>query len=308
MKRIHVVLLHVSPVNRRSHHRKGGHMKGSRLLIAVVFGAILLSPAFLVCTGAHAGSTVGSVGAGGEALPEPQPTAKGTQVQLGLGAGIAPDYEGSDDYRGVPLLYARAGWESGMFLHLEAGAGLRVNLVPSHNWRLGPVVKYIPGRDNVEDKKVDELKDVDAAVMLGGVAGYDVDRWSVYVQVVQDVADGNDGFVATLGLGYTIPLSDQLLVNVGATTNYASGDYMSTYFGIDEANARRSGLHTFDADPGFKDVGVGVLVQYWAWGNLGLRFRVGYVGLVGDAADSPVVEDRGDENQIFGGLMVTYRF
>jgi len=283
-------------------------MKGSRLLIAIVFGATLLVSASLFCAAAQAGSTVGSIGAGGEALPESQPTAKGTQVQLGLGAGLAPDYEGSDDYRAVPLLYARVAWESGMFLHLEAGSGLRVNLVPSPNWRLGPVLKYIPARDNVEDKKVDNLKDVDAAVMLGGFAGYDVDRWSIYVQVVQDVAGANDGYVATLGVGYTIPMSDQLLVNLGATTNYASGDYMSTYFGIDEANSRRSGLDTFNANAGFKDVGVGVLVQYWGWGNVGLRFRAGYVLLVGDAADSPVVEDRGDENQIFGGLMVTYRF
>jgi outer membrane protein len=160
----------------------------------------------------------------------------------------------------------------------------------------------------VEDNKVDNLEDVDAAVMLGGFAGYDVDRWSVYVQVVQDVAGGNDGIVTTLGVGYTIPMSEQLFVNLGATTNYASGDYMSTYFGIDAADSRRSGLDTFNTDPGFKDVGVGVLVQYWAWGNLGLRFRAGYVLLVGDAADSPVVDDRGDEDQIFGGLMVTYRF
>jgi outer membrane scaffolding protein for murein synthesis (MipA/OmpV family) len=283
-------------------------MKGLRLLIAIVFGVTLMGSAFLFCTAAQGGSTVGSIGAGGEALPESQPKAKGTQVQLGLGAGLAPDYEGSVDYRGVPLVFARVARESGMFLHLEAGSGLRVNLVPSPNWRLGPVVKYIPARDDVEDKKVDELKDVDAAVMLGGFAGYDIDRWSIFVQVVQDVAGGNDGLVATLGLGYTIPLSDQLLVNLGVTTNYASGDYMSTYFGIDEANSLRSGLKTYNADPGFKDVGVGVLVQYWPWGNLGLRFRAGYVGLVGDAADSPVVKDRGDENQLFGGLMVTYRF
>lgn len=283
-------------------------MKGSRLLIAIVFGVTLLGSASLFCTAAQAGSTVGSIGAGGEALPESQPKAKGTQVQLGLGAAVAPDYEGSDDYKGVPLLFARVAWESGMFLHLEAGSGLRVNLVPSPNWRLGPVLKYIPARDDVQDNKVDDLKDVDAAVMLGGFAGYDVDRWSVYVQVLQDVAGGNDGIVTTLGVGYTIPMSSQLLFNLGATTNYASGDYMSTYFGIDEANSRRSGLDTFNADPGFKDVGVGVLVQYWAWGNLGLRFRAGYVLLVGDAADSPVVDDRGDENQIFGGLMATYRF
>ena len=283
-------------------------MKGSRLLIAIVIGATLLGSASLFCTAAQAASTVGSIGAGGEALPESQPKAKGTQVQLGLGAGVAPDYEGSDDYKGVPLLFARVAWESGMFLHLEAGSGLRVNLIPSPNWRLGPVLKYIPARDDVEDNKVDKLKDVDAAVMLGGFAGYDVDRWSVFVQVVQDVAGGNDGIVTTLGVGYTIPMSNQLLVNLGATTNYASGDYMSTYFGIDADNSRRSGLDTFNANAGFKDVGVGVLVQYWGWGNVGLRFRAGYVLLVGDAADSPVVEDRGDENQIFGGLMVTYRF
>ena len=283
-------------------------MKGWRLMIAVVFGVTLLVSGSLCCTAAQAGSTVGSIGAGGEALPESQPTTKGTQVQLGLGAGLAPDYEGSADYRAVPLLYARVDWASGMFLHLEAGSGLRANLVPSPHWRLGPVLKYIPARENVEDKKVDNLKDVDAAVMLGGFAGYDVDRWSIYVQVVQDVAGANDGLVATLGAGYTIPVSDQLLVNLGATTNYASGEYMSTYFGIDAANSRRSGLKTYNADPGFKDVGAGVLVQYWAWGNLGLRFRAGYVRLIGDAADSPIVKDRGDENQIFGGLMVTYRF
>jgi len=284
-------------------------MKGLRLLLAAVFGVFVLSSAVFFCTQVHAAAMgASSLGSGGEALPESQPKAKGTQVQLGLGAGIAPDYEGSEDYRAVPLLYARVDWASGMFLHLEAGSGLRVNLIQSPTWRLGPILKYIPARDHVEDNKVDKLKDVDAAVMLGGFAGYDVDRWSVFVQVVQDVAGGNDGIVTTLGVGYTIPMSNQLLVNLGATTNYASGDYMSTYFGIDEANSRRSGLHTFNTDPGFKDVGVGVLVQYWAWGNLGLRFRVGYVLLVGDAADSPIVKDQGDENQIFGGLMVTYRF
>ena len=283
-------------------------MKGSRLLIAIVIGATLLGSASLFCTAAQAASTVGSIGAGGEALPESQPKAKGTQVQLGLGAGLAPDYEGSSDYKGVPLLYARVAWESGMFLQLEAGSGLRVNLIPSPNWRLGPVLKYIPARDNVEDNKVDNLEDVDAAVMLGGFAGYDFGRWSTFVQLLQDVSGSNDGYVATLGLGYAIPVSKELLVAFSATTNYASGDYMSTYFGIDAENSRRSGLDTFNADAGFKDVGVGLLVQYWGWGNLGLRFRAGYVLLVGDAADSPIVDDRGDENQIYGGLMVTYRF
>jgi outer membrane protein len=308
MERRDVALFHASLVSRKGRQRQGGHMKGSRFLIAIVLGVTLLVSASLFCTAAQAASTIGSIGAGGEALPEFQPKAKGTQVQLGLGAGVAPDYEGSDEYRAVPLLYARVDWASGMFVYLEAGSGLRVNLVPSPNWRLGPVLKYIPARDNVEDKRVDKLEDVDAAVMLGGFAGYDLGRWSTFVQLVQDVSGSNDGYVATLGVSYGIPVNDQLLVGFSATTNYASGDYMSTYFGIDAADSARSGLKTYNANAGFKDVGGGVLVQYWGWGNIGLRFRMGYVLLVGDAADSPVVKDVGDENQVFGGLMVTYRF
>jgi len=185
---------------------------------------------------------------------------------------------------------------------------VRVNLVPSPNWRLGPVLKYIPARDNVEDKKVDKLEDVDAAVMLGGFAGYDFGRWSTFVQLVQDVSGSNDGYVATLGVSYAIPVSDQLLVAFSATTNYASGDYMSTYFGIDAADSARSGLKTYNANAGFKDVGAGVLLQYYPWDHWGFRVRAMYTRLVGDAEDSPVVDKVGDANQFLGGLMVTYRF
>jgi outer membrane scaffolding protein for murein synthesis (MipA/OmpV family) len=33
-----------------------------------------------------------------------------------------------------------------------------------------------------------------------------------------------------------------------------------------------------------------------------------YKRLVGDAADSPVVEDEGSENQLTGGVLVFYKF
>ena len=283
-------------------------MKSLRLSIVVLFGVFMLGPAAFLCMQAHAaGSGVAAPGAGGDVAPSEEPTARGTRVQLGLGAGTAPDYEGSKDYKGVPMLFARVDWASGMFFHFE-GASARMNLVPSPNWRLGPVLRYIPARDHVQNDRVSDLKDVDAAVMLGGFAGYDFGRWTTFVQVVQDVSGSNDGYVATLGVGYAIPVSDRLLVAFSATTNYASGDYMSTYFGIDAADSARSGLKTYDADAGFKDVGVGVLLQYYPWEHVGFRVRAAYTRLVGNAADSPVVDDEGNANQFFGGLMVTYRF
>jgi outer membrane protein len=33
-----------------------------------------------------------------------------------------------------------------------------------------------------------------------------------------------------------------------------------------------------------------------------------YTRLLGDAADSPVTDDVGDENQMFGGLLINYTF
>jgi outer membrane protein len=33
-----------------------------------------------------------------------------------------------------------------------------------------------------------------------------------------------------------------------------------------------------------------------------------YKRLLGDAEDSPVVNDEGDENQLMGGVLVTYTF
>jgi outer membrane scaffolding protein for murein synthesis (MipA/OmpV family) len=126
--------------------------------------------------------------------------------------------------------------------------------------------------------------------------------------VVQDVSGSNDGLVVTLGVGYTMPIDDRTLVALTATIDYASGEYMSTYFGIDAGDSARSGLKTYDADAGIKDVGLGVVLQYYPWDRVGFRALARYTRLVGDAADSPVVDDRGDENQVVGGLMVTYRF
>ncbi|HSA82816.1 MAG TPA: MipA/OmpV family protein, partial [Geminicoccaceae bacterium] len=84
-------------------------------------------------------------------------------------------------------------------------------------------------------------------------------------------------------------------------------DYMSSYFGIDAADAARSGLDQFNADEGFKDVSVGGALTY-RYDRLSVSLLANYARLIGDAADSPVVDDAGDENQFFGGALVNYTF
>jgi outer membrane protein OmpA-like peptidoglycan-associated protein/outer membrane scaffolding protein for murein synthesis (MipA/OmpV family) len=229
------------------------------------------------------------------------------QSILGLGVGYAPDYEGSNEYEPVPLLQARVNWRQGYFLSF-LGNSLRANVIPSRNWHLGPLLRYRMERDDVEDDEVDDMKKVDAAVELGAFGGYSGEHWLTALSVAKDVAAGHSGVVAELGLGYRIPFQSLGHMTLFASTTYADSDYMQTYFGVDAEDAARSGLSRYDADSGIKDVGVGVAWQYNFNRNWGMLALARYTQLLDDAKDSPVVDDEGDESQIFGGVILNYRF
>src|SRR3954463_14229338 len=80
---------------------------------------------------------------------------------VGLGVGFAPDYQGSDDYKGVVAPFAHYTLpNSNRYLQLNA-TELTFNLVNSPKWRLGPVLNYHPGRDDVHDEAVKRMQKID---------------------------------------------------------------------------------------------------------------------------------------------------
>ncbi len=235
------------------------------------------------------------------------PAVQAADISLGLGAGLTPDYEGSDDYAGAVLPYASVAWSNHMAFSL-VGSKAKFNLLPSPVWKAGLIGEYIPERGDVDDNKVDRLKDVDASLMLGGFFGFEYNNWSASIEAMADVADGNDGSIVRLNAGYRIPFSDTFRIGLGVFTTWADEDYMDSYFGINGANADRSGLSTYDADEGFKDVGLNVTATYQPWQHWGFMGLASYKRLLNDAEDSPVVDDRGDENQFSVGALVYYKF
>lgn len=226
---------------------------------------------------------------------------------LGLGVASIPDYEGSDDYEAAPILLARFNWSNNMYFSL-LGNTARVNLVQSQTWHGGPLLRYRGERKDVENDRVDAMENVDAAVELGAFVSYNLPSWVFALSVAQDIADGHDGAVVDLGAGYRHKLQEQTMLTVFAQTTYASEDYMETYFGVDAADAARSGLPRFNADAEWKDIGVGALVQHNLDANWGLLGAIKYTRLFGDASDSPLVDDEGDDNQWLLGVLVSYRF
>jgi outer membrane protein len=233
--------------------------------------------------------------------------AQDTQIAVGLGAGFAPDYEGSEDYAAVPLPYVNVKWSNHMSINW-LGNKAKANLIPSPIWRGGVVGEYIAERDDVDNNQVDRLEDVDTSFMLGGFLGFEYQNWSADIEAMVDVADGNDGAIIRLNGGYRIPIDQTWTLSLGAFTTWADDDYMQAYFEIDAADAARSGLQTFDADSGFKDLGLNLTASFKPWEHWGLMGLVSYKRLLDDAEDSPVVDDEGDANQLMGGILVTYTF
>ncbi len=234
-------------------------------------------------------------------------TVLAADISIGAGAGIAPDYEGSDDYEFVPIPFAKVAFENGMFATIE-GLTARVNLIPSDFWRLGPVYNYRSQRSDVDNRRVDRLKNISDANELGAFGGFQWNRWSLLAEYKADIGDAHDGWLATLRGGYTYVASKSWTLSFGLSTTYASDDYMSTYFGVDADDAARSGLDEYDADSGIKDVGFDLGIDCQFTDHWGGRLLGSYNMLVGDADDDSPVTDEGSEHQFFLGLLVIYTF
>lgn len=235
------------------------------------------------------------------------PAAQAADYSIGAGIGIAPEYEGSDDYVGVPVPFAKIAWSNGMFFELK-GLNARANLLPSNTWRLGPVINYRGERDNVDNSDVDRMDSVSDATEVGAFAGFDYQNWFVSLDFLMDSGNAHEGWSSTLKGGYRWPVSSNWTILIGAHTTYADEDYMETYFGVDASNVGASGFSLYDPDSGFKSVGLDLGATYKITSSWSTQALASYSLLVGDADDDSPVVDAGDEGQFFGAVMVVYSF
>ena len=229
------------------------------------------------------------------------------KTSLGLGVGMAPDYEGSSDYQAVPMLYGRYGYGDGKYLLLK-GTQLKWNLL-NDKFQFGPLVQYRAERDDVDNNQVDRMKKVDAAFEAGAFFTAKFGPWGANLEFAADVSGEHDGYLVTIGGDYQAKISEELKMTFGVSTTYASDDYMETYFQVDASNRGSSDLRNYSSDSGeFKDISLTVATTYDLNDSWSIVGNLGYKKLLGDASDSPLVDDEGDENQLFVGAMGVYHF
>ncbi len=232
---------------------------------------------------------------------------------FGIGIGAAPDYVGSDDDMVGGLPVGRLRFSGERYLSLEGNAA-SFNLLQHPNWRAGPMGLYRFGRDDdVDDPVVKRMKEIDDTIELGGFLSYELvaasdprNRWLFGGNVLFDVGDSHDGMVATAQVRRWLPVGRSGAFGLGAAVTYGSEDYTQTYFSVTPQDAAATGLPVFDAGDGLRDIRVIAaymqpLNRHWILGAGAMYSR-----LLGDAADSPVVEMRGDRDQLIYGFGVAY--
>ena len=225
----------------------------------------------------------------------------------GAGVAMVPDYIGSDDYTAAPLPYFTVDFDNHMNIRL-VGNRISSNLIPHPIFKAGVVGEYIPERDDVDNNRVDRMRDVDSSFMMGGFVGFAYEGWNGRIEFMKDVADGNDGAMGRLALGWGTALNETSRLNIEGYTTYGDDDFMEAYFSVDARDSARSGLPQYDADSGIYNVGVNVTHNWNFTGSWRLISMLGIMQLVGDADDSSPVVDEGSETQGRLGVIVTYQF
>lgn len=233
---------------------------------------------------------------------------------VGAGVLMAPEYEGANDYQAVPLLNGRLQQEH-YYVELR-GLGVRANVSPVPHVEFGPAVGYRFGRDgDVDNTAVSRLDEVDDTLEAGafiklpfrGVMS-ERDELALSAQVMTDVSGGHEGTMVEFGPSYSFAATDALRLTTSLTARYTDDDYASSYFSVSAAESARTGLGQFDAEGGLNSAGVTVAANYALnerWGLVGLA---GYQRLLGDAADSSIVEQEGSTSQFIAGVGLSYRF
>lgn len=226
-------------------------------------------------------------------------------IQVGGGIAVVPKYEGGKDYRviGIPIL-APAGLSDGR-VQFKGPDHLQLRVFDYYGFQIGPLVGVRFGRDEDDGARLRGLGDVDGGLVVGGYAAYKAGMFTTALSYHHQVSGDDTGGVVKLSFEAEQKLSAgvKLTASVGAT--WADEDYMGSFFGVDALQSAQSGLTRFDADAGIKDVNIGLVADVTLAPQWSLKLFGKYARLVGDAADSPVIET---PNQFYSGAAITYRF
>ncbi|HIJ86052.1 MAG TPA: MipA/OmpV family protein [Desulfuromonadales bacterium] len=291
----------------------------SKTITTAVLGSLFLSPAGEVqaesATTKSEDQTISTAALAGNPR---EGTRAGWKFSVGAGALYAPAFAGSKDYQLMVFPDVKIAFKDLFFASVKDGVGY--NVIRSDGWRIGPVVKYKFERKEdgsnpfrVGGGNTTALKGlgtVDATFEWGGFAEYGFEPFACKVELRQGM-DGHKGMIGEAGINYAGAIErfgPPMFFAVGPRATIADSEYINAYFGISQTQSVRSGLARYNAGGGVVSYGFGGFMSIPLAKPFAVALFGGYDRLGNKVADSPLIGQRGSENQFAIGLSVNYKF
>ncbi|WP_068084084.1 MipA/OmpV family protein [Polycladidibacter stylochi] len=216
-------------------------------------------------------------------------------IDVGVAVFANPKYDGASDYDFTvdPLLGI-----SRMYLPIFGQIdddGDELN-----TFFLYPSFNFIDGRKPSDDDSLANTRKVNWAGEIGLGTGFRSGWFRAFTEFRKGF-NGHTGWVGRAGIDIVGDVREDLTLSIGPRVDYADSEYMSTYFNTLGTDTSAG----FDADAGFKSVGLVGRASYHMTNDMSWHLQVGYDRLLGDAKDSPVSEN---DDMFKVGVGATYRF
>ncbi len=225
---------------------------------------------------------------------------------IGVTGMVAPDFEGAQDlmFKVSPIIsLGKAGPEARF---TSRNDGISLSLFDNGRVRAGAAGNIIFERDSDDD--LAGLDPVRFGAEVGGFAEiYPTDWLRVRGEVLQGIRS-HSGVVADIAVDAFLDVTPSVRVSGGPRISFASADYFDAYYGVNATESAIAGLSEYHPDGGIKSIGVGGAYEWKATEKLTTSVFSEYSRLMGAAADSSLVKERGSPNQFTIGVSAAYRF
>ena len=229
-------------------------------------------------------------------------------LKVGAAGFSAPRYEGAKGhlFQVTPLISLGKAGSTVRFSSRNDNPSFA--LIDSGAFRAGATGKLIMPRDEDDSADLKGLTPVKFGGELGAFAEvYPTDFLRLRGEVRHGIRS-HHGVVADIAADAFVDVAPNVRVSAGPRMTLASKDYMKAYYGVEPGQVAASGLAAYDPSGGLHSVGAGAAITWQVSDKIETSAFAEYKRLMGPAADSSLVRQRGDRDQFLIGVAATYRF
>jgi outer membrane scaffolding protein for murein synthesis (MipA/OmpV family) len=229
-------------------------------------------------------------------------------LTLGAAGMVAPDYEGSDSYSLSAAPIISLGRKGSLTRFSSRNDSASLAILDTGRFRIGPAAKLLLPRNDDDSADLVGLRDVPWGIEAGLFADVYATDWLRLRAEVRKGIHAHHGVVADLSADGFVDLTPTLRLSGGPRLSLATASYYQAYYGVDAGEALASGLSPYAPGGGLRSAGFGGALTLLATDTITTSVFAEYSRLLGPAAESSLVEERGSVNQLLVGVSATYRF